>query len=44
MMTSKHNDAIGYLNDLATEVDEQWFRMVCDLAVVTGSTTLDQQD
>ena len=44
MMTSKHNDAIGDLNDLATEVDEQWFRMVCDLAVVTGSTTLDQQD
>lgn len=38
----KHPDAVGYLNDLAKEVNEQWFRMVCDLAAVSGVSTLDQ--
>ena len=28
-----HSDAVGYVNDLAKEVDEQWFTMVCDAAV-----------
>ena len=36
-----HPDAIGYLNDLANEVGEPWFKMVCDLAVGGGSS-LDQ--
>lgn len=39
----KHPDAVGYLYDLATEVNEQWFRMVCDLAAVSGVSALDQQ-
>ncbi len=38
-----HIDALGYLNDLAEEVGEPWFRMVCDLAAVSGVSTLDQQ-
>jgi recombinational DNA repair ATPase RecF len=35
-------DAIGYLKDLAKEVDEQWFSMVCDLAAVCGVSVLDK--
>lgn len=38
----KHPDAIGYLNDLAIEVNQSWFRMICDLAAIRGMTTLDQ--
>ena len=37
-----HPDAIGYLNDLAKEINEPWFKMVCDLAAVSGVSTLDQ--
>lgn len=37
----KHPDAIGYLNDLTTEINEPWFRMVCDLAAVSGVSVLD---
>ena len=36
-----HPDAIGYLNDLAVEVGESWFKMVCALAV-SGASSLDQ--
>lgn len=38
-----HPDALGYLNDLSKEVGEPWFKMVCDLAVVSGVSTFDQQ-
>jgi recombinational DNA repair ATPase RecF len=38
-----HADAIGYLNDLAKEVNEQWFTMVCDLVSVSGLSVLDDQ-
>lgn len=38
---SKHPDAAGYLSDLAKEVGEPWFEMVCDLAAVSGVTALD---
>jgi recombinational DNA repair ATPase RecF len=37
-----HPDAIGYLNDLANEINEPWFKMVCDLAAVSGVSALDQ--
>jgi recombinational DNA repair ATPase RecF len=37
-----HLDAIGYLNDLAEEINEPWFKMVCDLAAVCGVSTLEQ--
>lgn len=37
-----HPDAIGYLNDLSTEVKEPWFKMICDLAAVSGVSVLDQ--
>jgi len=37
-----HPDAVGYLNDLANEVNEPWFKMVCDLASVSGVAALDQ--
>ena len=37
----KHPDAVGYLNDLATEVNEPWFEMVCDLVAVGGVSALD---
>lgn len=36
-------DAVGYLNDLANEINEQWFSKVCDLAAVAGVSELDQQ-
>jgi recombinational DNA repair ATPase RecF len=35
-------DAIGYLNDLAKEISEPWFMMVCDLAGVSGVSVLDK--
>jgi recombinational DNA repair ATPase RecF len=38
----RHPDAIGYLIDLAEEVNEPWFRMICDLAVTSGTCGLDQ--
>lgn len=38
-----HPDAIGYLNDLSKEVDEGWFTMICDLAAMSGVSTLDQE-
>jgi len=38
----KHPDATGYLNDLATEINEPWFTMVCDLATVSGVSVLDE--
>ena len=37
-----HPDAIGYLTDLANEINEPWFRMACDLASIDGMSTLDQ--
>ena len=37
-----HPDAIGYLNDLANEINEPWFKMVCDLAAVSGVSELEQ--
>ena len=38
---STHTDAVGYLNDLAKEVSEPWFKMVCDLTAVSGVSDLD---
>ena len=38
-----HPDAVGYLNDLAQEINEQRFTMVCDLAAVAGVRALDNQ-
>lgn len=38
----RHPDAIGYLNDLATEAGEPWFRMICDLAAIGGVSSLAQ--
>lgn len=35
-------DAVGYLNDLATEINEPWFKMVYDLAAVNGVSALDE--
>ena len=37
-----HADAIGYLNDLAREVGEPWFKMVSDLVATSGESSLDQ--
>ncbi|MCE1239978.1 MAG: AAA family ATPase [Azonexaceae bacterium] len=37
-----YTDAVGYLNDLATEISESWFSMICDLTVVGGVSALDQ--
>ena len=37
-----HQDAVGYLNDLAKENGEAWFKMVCDLATLSGVSALDQ--
>ncbi len=37
-----HPDAVGYLNDLAKDVNEPWFKMVCDLTAVSGISVLDQ--
>lgn len=38
-----HADAIGYLNDLAKDLNEEWFTMVCDLASMAGVSSLDSQ-
>lgn len=38
----KHPDAVGYLNDLANEVNEAWFKMVCDLTAVSSVSVFDQ--
>lgn len=43
MSQTIHADAHGYLKDLATEIDEAWFSMVCDLVSVRGVSKLDQQ-
>lgn len=37
-----HINADGYLKDLAKEIKEPWFNMVCDLATVSGLSALDQ--
>ena len=37
-----HPDVNGYLNDLAIEIDEPWFKMVCDLVNLSGVSALDQ--
>ncbi len=37
-----YTDAIGYLNDLAREVGEPWFKMVSDLVAISGASSLDQ--
>jgi len=42
LMSPKHPDAVGYLSDLAKEVNEPWFKMVCDLAAASGVSVLDQ--
>lgn len=36
-----HLDAVGYLYDLANEVNKPWFKMVCELAV-SGVSALDE--
>jgi DNA repair exonuclease SbcCD ATPase subunit len=38
----KHPDAVGYLNDLAVDINEPWFKMVCELAAVSGTAVPDQ--
>ena len=43
MTQTTHTDAYGYLKDLATEIGEAWFTMVCDLVFVKGVSNLDQQ-
>ena len=43
MTQTTHTDAYGYLKDLATEIGEAWFTMVCDLVSVMGVSNLDQQ-
>lgn len=42
LISPKHPDAVGYLTDLANEVNEPWFKMVCDLAAASGVSSLDQ--
>lgn len=37
-----HPDAVGYLSDLAKEIDEPWFTMIFDLAAVSGNPVIDQ--
>lgn len=37
-----HPDAVGHINDLAEEIDEPWFKMVCDLAAGSGVSVLDE--
>jgi hypothetical protein len=41
-MKPNHTDAIGYLSDLAKEINEPWFKMVCDLAAVSSVSVLDE--
>ncbi|PKM47517.1 MAG: chromosome segregation protein SMC [Firmicutes bacterium HGW-Firmicutes-8] len=43
-MPAKYPDAIGYLNDLAKEVGEDWFTMICNLSAIIGKSSLDKLD
>lgn len=36
-----HPDAVGYLNDLATEINEPWLKLISDLVIVHGVSALD---
>ncbi len=38
-----HPDAIGYLNDLLTDINQGWFTMACDLASIDGLSVLGQE-
>ena len=38
----RHPDAVGYLNDLADEINEPWFKIICQLAVAGSSGAIDQ--
>jgi hypothetical protein len=38
---TKHPDAIGHLNDLSKEVDQDWFKMLCDCVAINGMSALD---
>src|SRR6266566_6124 len=40
----RHTDATGYLAELAKEIGQPWFNMICDLAAVHGVNKLSQQD
>lgn len=42
-MPAKYPDAIGYLSELVSTVGEEWFTMICDLATISGKSTLEQQ-
>lgn len=37
-----HPDAVGYLSDLAEEVNKPWFSMICDITAGSGVSVLDQ--
>ncbi len=39
---STHPDAIGYLTDLSAEINEPWFKMICDIAIVDSVSVLNQ--
>lgn len=39
----RHPDAVGYLNDLADEINEPWFKVICQLAVAGCTGPLDNQ-
>jgi recombinational DNA repair ATPase RecF len=37
----KHSDAVGYLEDLANDINEPWFTMLRDQVVMKGASVLD---
>lgn len=43
-MPPLHNDAIGYVRDLASEENAEWFRYICDAAIERTDATLTRQD
>jgi recombinational DNA repair ATPase RecF len=40
---TKHPDAIGHLNDLAKQVGQDWFKMLCDCVAINGTSALDDE-
>lgn len=39
--TREHTDAIDYLDDLVAEINQPWFKLLRDIAVINNASTLD---
>ncbi len=40
-ITVMHQDAIGFVGELAASVNKHWFELICERAISLGPKTLD---